>query len=113
MQPHNIIQDTIHGHTMDVFMPTDAQIKSCAALLWGVSKLFPNIRASFPKENNEIVKGVVKDPSGFLSHFNITTNKVDPMGFPFEKVEAEVNKKNRRPFGWSFLARLIDRMKSR
>ena len=94
VQPHDIENDTIHGAKFKVYPPTKAQIDSCVALLWGFSELFPDIPPLFPRDvSGEIPKTTIPKPTeyeGFLAHFHITRNKVDPLGFPFSHVESEV-----------------------
>ncbi len=88
---HKIIEDTVHGITRKVFAPTEAQVKSCIALMWGFCELFPEVRRGFPKwDSGELVKSVVPHPEGLLSHFNITHDKIDPAGFPYPQVEGEL-----------------------
>jgi hypothetical protein len=94
VQEHPLGRDTVHGQTLKVFKPTDAQVTACAALLWGFSELFPHVRPEFPKNNEgKIVKTSIKNPikyNGFMAHFHITKTKIDPLGFPFAEVEKEV-----------------------
>jgi hypothetical protein len=88
---HQIVSDTVHGMTRKVFAPTDAQVKACTALLWGFCELFPQVRRSFPRQDSgELAKSVVSNPEGLLSHYNLTTEKIDPAGFPHQEVEAEL-----------------------
>lgn len=94
VQHHVAMDDTVHGAKRKVFGPTEAQVKSCIALLAGFCQLFPNAPVEFPKDKDgKIIKTVSKVQKGLLAHFHITNNKVDPMGFPFERVEAEVKAK--------------------
>lgn len=94
VQPHTIVTDRIHGQTIKAFAPTEAQVKSTVALLRGFGKLFPNVPRVFPRDNEgKIVKTSIINPEkyeGFLAHYHLTRNKIDPLGFPFNQVEAEI-----------------------
>ncbi len=91
VQPHNVVDDIVHGVHIKAYAPTDAQVNTVIALLWGFSNLFPNVPTEFPKdENGNVLKTVAKTDKGFLGHMQVTRDKVDPLGFPFERVEAEV-----------------------
>jgi hypothetical protein len=101
VQEHPVLTDQIHGMKIKVFGPTNAQVESCIKLIYGVCKACPSILPEFPKQNGNIVKTFVPNPSGLLAHFMINKGKVDPMGFPFEYVEAKVkellqNDKNKK-----------------
>lgn len=102
VQPREIEEDKIHGAKLRVFPPSKAQIESCTALLWGFSELFPDIPPVFPRDaSGEVTKTNIVNPTtfeGFLAHFHVTRNKIDPVGFPFTDVEAEV--KLRRKWGY-------------
>lgn len=94
VQHHDVIEDTIHGVKRKVFGPTEAQIKSCIALLSGFCQIFPLAVPEFPKDQSgKIIKTVSKNKKGLLAHFNVTGEKIDPMGFPFERVENEIANK--------------------
>jgi len=92
VQPHDVVTDVIRGRKFKVFAPTEAQVKACIRLLWGFHELFPNVRPEFPKDENGNVSKVTRKEiqDGFLAHFHVSNVKVDPMGFPFERVEKEV-----------------------
>ena len=95
VQPHNIEKDKVHGRGFNVFAPTEAQIKSSIALMAGMCRAFPNMKGTFPKDqDNQIYKTVANEQSNMLAHFHITRNKVDPMGFPFERAEKEITEIN-------------------
>lgn len=112
---HKVVLDTIHGCRYQAFAPTDAQIEACARLIWGFGKLFPDIKMQFPRKNGKIYKGKMKDPhkfKGLISHFNITTNKIDPLAYPFEHVEKriqELDKENKkREVNYNLISKLIN-----
>lgn len=91
VQPHQIVDDKVHGVTRKVFAPTEAQVKACVAIAYGLSQAFPEMKMEFPKDTSgQIVKSIVKNPSGLLMHANITTEKMDPSGFPLEKMEQDI-----------------------
>jgi hypothetical protein len=94
VQDHAFGRDTVHGRTLKIFKPTDAQVAACTALLWGFSELFPHVRHEFPKDKDDkVVKTSIKKPvtyNGFMGHFHITKAKIDPLGFPFALVEKGV-----------------------
>ena len=93
VESHSVLEDKIHGRNFKVFAPTEAQIKSCIALLWGFSEFFPDVLSTFPQDaDGNVIKTIVPNPNGFLAHFHITARKIDPMGFPFKRVEEEVKK---------------------
>jgi hypothetical protein len=91
---HAIGKDTVHGITRKIFKPTLAQVQSAVALVWGFCELFPSVNPEFPKDKaGQIVKTNIANPehhNGFLAHFHITQAKIDPLGFPFGKVEEQV-----------------------
>lgn len=93
VQPHEISNEVIHNQKFKVFKPTDEQIESLCALLWGYCELFPNIKPKFPKDEKGHIKTTIKNPakySGLLGHFHITRNKIDPMGIDFKYVEKSI-----------------------
>lgn len=95
VQPHQIKDDLIHGQKFRTFCPTAAQVKSTTALLGGFVKLFPDVPPVFPRDSSgKVIKTVIPNPesyTGLLAHFNITRNKIDPLGFPFDQVEGELS----------------------
>jgi len=98
VQNHNIVTDTIRGQKLKSFAPTDAQVESCIALIYGFCSLFPNVKAKFPRDKSgKILKSTLSsnpaDYNGLFGHFHISTNKIDPLAFPFEYVETEVQKR--------------------
>jgi len=110
VQPHKTMKDKVHGHNLTVFAPTDAQVRSATALMAGFCRAFPDIIAEFPKaKDGSIAKKKVIKKRGLLAHFHITTNKVDPMGFPFDKVEKDIKYINET---WSMRRKnVIDRIR--
>lgn len=94
VQPHEQMDDKIHGQKIKTYCPTEAQVKSVTALLAGFVELFPDVPAVFPRDEDcNVIKTTIENPElheGFLAHFHVTRNKVDPLGFPFDQVEAEI-----------------------
>jgi hypothetical protein len=95
---HKIVTDTLRGQKLKSFAPTDAQVESCIALIWGFCELFPDVKPEFPKDKSgKILKThLTSNPAlynGLLGHFHITANKIDPLAFPFDYVESEVRKR--------------------
>lgn len=96
VQKHDTMPEKVQGMNFSkVFKPTDAQVQSCIKLIYGYSKAFPELKLAFPRddEGNFIQKEVEESKKiGLLHHFNITSRKIDAMGFPTDFVEEEVNK---------------------
>lgn len=95
VQNHDLVDDCIHGKQIKVYGPSLAQVKSCIQLAWGICELF-ELPGLFPKEDNKTIKTAIKNPEqyrGLLFHLNITTEKIDPAGFPDQLVEQEVQKR--------------------
>lgn len=91
VQPHKIMEDIVHGQKFKSFAPTDAQIKSCIALAYGMSLAFPNMKMEFPKDaDGKVIKTTVSNPEGLLNHYHLTQQKIDCLGFPAEYVEEQV-----------------------
>lgn len=95
---HAVVEDQVHAKKMNVFCPTEAQIKSCIALLSGILEAFPNIPPYFPHDSyGKIVRTSIPNPEsycGLLGSFHISRSKTDPLGFPFEQVEAQISTKS-------------------
>ncbi len=96
VQNHALIPDKIHGMNFKkVFAPTAAQVKACIKLIHGYSKAFPDLKLSFPRDDEgEFISTTPSKEKmvGLLHHFNITKRKIDAMGFPTDAVEFEVKK---------------------
>src|SRR3990167_2889598 len=94
---HLVETDVIHGQVLRVFPPSAPQIQSCIALLWGFSELFPDVPMEFPHDaKGNVPKTSIANPEkheGFMAHYHLTRNKIDPVGFPFDYVENEVKKR--------------------
>lgn len=91
VQPHEVVDDVIHGSKLKVFAPTQAQVKAVIYLAAGLSKALPKLGSDFPKDaNGNFIKTSITNPTGMISHFNITKNKIDPLGFPFGQAEQEI-----------------------
>lgn len=91
--PHQVVDDVIHQAHLKVFAPTEAQVASVTALLKGYCRLFPKVKREFPRDaHGNFIKEVIKNAEGMVSHFNLSAQKIDPAGFPFAKVQAELDK---------------------
>ena len=95
--PHDSIKAPIHGTHMTVHLPTDAQMESLYKLIWGYCKLFPDIKAQFPKDNNgKYITTVLNKPHdyvGLLNHYNLRRSKIDAAGLDLAKIEKKVAEK--------------------
>lgn len=100
VKPHDIVTDKIHGHTLKVFSPSKAQVKSLIFLVSGYLKAFPDIVKEFPKdENGNYIKTIVNEPRGIVNHFNLDRAKIDAIGLDLEYLEKEIKKKvDGKPF---------------
>jgi len=91
---HDSTKAKIHGTTLSVHLPTEAQMKSLCSLMWGFSELFPDIPMTFPKNSSgEVLTTVMKDPlkyKGACGHFHLRRGKIDPAGIDFDRVEKDV-----------------------
>lgn len=98
VSPHPIVMDEIHGHKLNAFAPSVAQLNSCAALLLGIVKLFPKVPPYFPRGlNGTISKTVIANPQnyrGLLANFHIGMSKKDPVGFPFNQLEGKIEEES-------------------
>lgn len=90
VSPHATVEDKIHGQKLKCFAPTQAQVKSCVALAYGLGLAFPEINMRFPRENGQIVKKMISNPKGLLNHYMITNQKIDAAGFPSEFMEEQL-----------------------
>lgn len=100
--PHDTLVAPIHGTKMKVHLPTEAQMNSLKALIWGYCELFPHIPAEFPKDNNgKYITTKLKKPAeyvGLVNHYHIRRDKIDTAGLDMEDIEREVNQ--RLTFGY-------------
>ncbi len=91
---HGSHQAKVHGTTLTVHTPTEAQMKSLKSLMWGFSELFPNVPPKFPKDSNgKNITTVLKDPlayTGFVTHYQLKRGKIDVAGLDFDGIENDV-----------------------
>lgn len=93
-EPHDVVQDIVHGTTLKVYAPSAAQIEAVINLTVGICQLYPAVDSHFPKgPDGKAARTIVKNPKGLLAHSMITRNKIDPSGFPFEYVEQTVTQR--------------------
>ncbi|KKN66653.1 hypothetical protein LCGC14_0469880, partial [marine sediment metagenome] len=115
VEDHKVMSDKVNGYKFrKVFAPTDAQIKACMYLIHGYKKAFPDLELKFPRDDNEEFLSKTVDEAqkyGLLHHFNVTSRKIDALGFPTDLVEKEVNRMHKeesrkrknfldKVFGW-------------
>lgn len=84
----------VHGTTLKVHLPTEAQMKSVKSLIWGFSELFPNVPMEFPKENGKRITTQIKKPfdyKGLCSHYHLRRGKIDTCGLDEESIEKDVD----------------------
>jgi N-acetyl-anhydromuramyl-L-alanine amidase AmpD len=97
VQPHEMKVGKVHGVNMNVFLPTEAQMKSLYQLLWGITQLFPDIPTKFPRDNegNFLLTTLPKGSTftGFINHYNVTRDKIDTCGLDLQTIEQEVEKR--------------------
>lgn len=88
---HKTKEATVHGVKMKVHLPTEAQIKSLKALMWGYCSLFPDVPRKFPRdENGNLLTTVLKKPkdyNGLCCHYNLSRDKIDPIGIDLLDLE--------------------------
>lgn len=91
---HDTKTADIHGQKMKVYTPTKAQMSSLVQLIWGICELFPQVKPSFPKDNNgNYITTVLKTPEthyGLLNHYHLTRGKIDTAGLDHAFIEKEV-----------------------
>ncbi len=87
---HNIVTDTVQGRTLQVFAPTEAQVKTLKCLIKVVCSTL-DVPMNFPKDQDgNITKSILSDPKshkGLLGHFNISNQKNDPAGLDLDYLE--------------------------
>jgi len=114
--PHEIVEDIIHGRKMNVFAFTEPQVEALSRLAAGtwaaLAKLSPKrggkiggvplddlfkIAPKFPRDKHATIpRTVVQEPKkhvGLIGHLQVTRNKIDPAGFPWEKFEGLVSER--------------------
>jgi len=94
---HPVVKAPVHGSTLSVHTPSEAQYKALCSLLWGINNLFPDIQAKFPQKNNKRITTVVDDPlnyNGFCSHYHLTRRKIDCCSLNEEFIENSVSEMN-------------------
>ena len=93
--PRKIKLDTIHGMKMKGFDYSDAQYATLIKLAKVLIKIFPLIKPDFARdENGQIIKTQLDNPTqyhGFLTHFQNTVRKIDPLCFDFDRFLLGVN----------------------
>lgn len=94
---HKHTKADIHGTKMNVYLPTDAQMKSVKHLVWGFCELFPDVPVKFPRDNKgKVITTVLNDPlnyKGLIGHFHLKRGKIDPAGIDFDDIENWVTNK--------------------
>jgi len=92
--PHEKTKGRVHGTTLTVYKPTEAQMKSLKCLIWGFSELFPDVPAEFPKDDSgNLITGQLKKPhdyKGLCNHYNLRRAKIDCAGLDTESIEDDV-----------------------
>lgn len=86
--PRNTKTDVIHGMKIKGFDYSDAQYETLAKLAKTLVKIFPLIRQDFARKNGSIIKTELANPldhKGFICHFQVTKNKIDPIAFDFDR----------------------------
>jgi hypothetical protein len=84
---HPSVVAPIHGTTMHVNLPSEAQYRALALTIWGSAKLL-DIPLNFCKDTTRI-----KDPvnfEGIICHFQLTKRKIDPAGIDMNRIEKDV-----------------------
>jgi hypothetical protein len=92
--PRRVKLDTIHGMKMKGFDYSDAQYTTLVKLARVLVEIFPLIKTDFPRGSaGNIIKTELSAPKkhqGFICHFQVTRNKIDPISFDFDKFLAGV-----------------------
>jgi len=92
--PHPQGKGKVHGTTLSLHLPTEAQMKSLKSLIWGFSELFPDVPAQFPRDDNgNYTLTQLKDPhsyKGLCNHYNLKRSKIDCAGLDLEGIEKDV-----------------------
>lgn len=90
---HDSKKAPIHGTQMTVHLPTEAQMKSLKSLIWGFSELFPDVPMKFPRDGDDYLYTVLKDPvghKGIVNHYNLKRGKIDCAGLDLKSIEDDV-----------------------
>jgi hypothetical protein len=99
---HKSTEAVVHGVKMKVHLPTEAQMNSLKALIWGYCRLFPDLPMKFPRnEKGEFLTTVLKKPkdyNGLCCHYNLSRNKIDPIGIDLADLEKDLEERSR--FGY-------------
>jgi hypothetical protein len=94
VQNHSTTTTKVHGATLKVFLPTEAQINSLKCLMFGFCDLFPNVPRTFPRDTKgSILNTVLLDPkkySGLAMHYHLSRQKIDAAGIDMEQLEKDV-----------------------
>lgn len=99
--PHEIMVDRIHGRDIKVFCFTEPQLDTLARYYAGAWVALGHQRTGhftgafagpprFPRLNGRIPRTNISQPHkhvGLIGHLQITRNKIDPAGFPWEDFE--------------------------
>jgi hypothetical protein len=89
---HPIVQGKVHGTTLKVFVPTEAQMKSLSKLCMGMCILC-DIPPEFPRVNDDYDYTVTKNAdkfSGLVNHYNVSRGKVDTVGLDLKRIERDL-----------------------
>lgn len=86
--PRKVRLDTIHGMKLKGFDYSDAQYDTLIKLAKTLVEIFPLIKPDFARKDGTIIKTALADPKkhqGFICHFQVTKQKIDPISFDFER----------------------------
>jgi N-acetyl-anhydromuramyl-L-alanine amidase AmpD len=93
--PRKVKLDTIHGMKLKGFDYSDAQYVTLAKLAKELVEIFPLIKSDFARDaQGKIIKTQLAAPKkhqGFICHFQVTTSKIDPISFDFNRFLKDVN----------------------
>jgi hypothetical protein len=94
VQPHETIDTIVHKAKLKVFLPTEAQMNTLRALMFGFSSLFPNVPRTFPRDSQgNVLSTVLTNPvqySGFAMHYHLSRQKIDAAGIDMVKLEKDI-----------------------
>lgn len=92
--PRRVKLDTIHGMKIKGFDYSDAQYTTLVKLTKVLVEIFPLIKIDFPHDSaGNIIKTELAAPKkhqGFICHFQVTRQKIDPISFDFDRFLAGV-----------------------
>jgi len=87
--PRRVVLDTIHGMKMKGFDYSDAQYATLIKLGRALIEIFPLIKPDFARNTGgSIIKTELANPKshqGFICHYQITKQKIDPISFDFAR----------------------------